>query len=64
MKASLDNRSTLVRLIERMSDVDVRQMLTYATGYEAGRISQIPLQTSEQSRKPPNADTSITEVGA
>ncbi len=52
MKVALDNRSTLVRLIERMSDMDVRQMLAYATGYEAGKISQ-PIQYSEeQSRNP------------
>lgn len=52
MKAALDNRSTLVKLIERMSDMDVRQMLAYATGYEAGKISQ-PIQYSEeQSRNP------------
>lgn len=52
MKAALDNRSTLVRLIERMSDMDVRQMLAYATGYEAGKISQ-PIQYSEElSRNP------------
>ena len=47
MKAALDNRSTLVRLIERMSDMDVWQMLAYATGYEAGKISQ-PIQYSEE----------------
>ncbi len=60
MKAALNNRSTLVRLIERMSDMDVRQMLAYATGYEAGKISQ-PIQYNEEHpRKPPNADTSIS----
>ncbi|MCI8890510.1 hypothetical protein [Sporofaciens musculi] len=48
MKESRDNRSTLVKLIERMSDMDVRQMLAYATGYEAGKISQ--LYGEEQSR--------------
>ena len=47
MKTALDNRSTLIRLIERMSDMDVRQMLAYATGYEAGKISQ-PIQYSEK----------------
>lgn len=47
MKAALDDRSNLVRLIERMSDMDVRQMLAYATGYEAGKISQ-PIQYSEE----------------
>ena len=47
MKVELDNRSTLVKLIERMSDMDVRQMLAYATGYEAGKISQ-PIQYSEE----------------
>ena len=47
MKTALDNRSTLVRLIERMSDMDVRQMLAYATGYEAGKISQT-IQYSEK----------------
>lgn len=52
MKATLDNRSTLVRLIEHMSDMDVRQMLAYATGYEAGKISQPIQHCEEQSRNP------------
>lgn len=52
MKVSLDNRSTFVRLIERMSDMDVRQMLAYATGYEAGKISQPTPYSEEQSRNP------------
>lgn len=52
MKIILDNRSTLTRLIEGMSDMDVQQMLAYAAGYEAGKISR-PIQfKEEQSRKP------------
>lgn len=53
MKAALNDRSTLVRLIERMSDMDVRQMLAYATGYEAGKISQPIQYNEEQPRNPP-----------
>lgn len=40
MNTELDNRTILVKLIERMSDTDTQQMLAYAAGYEAGRISQ------------------------
>ena len=56
MKTALDNRSTLVRLIERMSDMDVRQMLAYATGYEAGKISQ-PIQYNEEHTRNPTMQT-------
>lgn len=52
MKAALDNRSTLIKLIECMSDMDIRQMLAYATGYEAGKISQ-PIQYSEEQPRNP-----------
>ena len=53
MKVTRDNRSTLTRLIESMSDIDVRQMLAYATGYEAGKISQQIPYSEEQPRNPP-----------
>ncbi len=56
MKAALNDRSTLVRLIERMSDMDVRQMLAYATGYEAGKISQ-PIQYNEEHPRNPTMQT-------
>lgn len=53
MNTELSNRTILIQLIERMNDADAQQMLAYAAGYEAGRISRSPLQTSEQPRKPP-----------
>ena len=53
MNTELNNRTILIQLIGRMNDADAQQMLAYATGCEAGRISRISLQTSEQSRKPP-----------
>lgn len=52
MKVTLDNRSALAKLIEHMSDMDVRQMLAYATGYEAGKISQPIQYVEEQLRNP------------
>lgn len=58
MKTTLDNRSALTRLIESMSDIDVRQMLAYATGYEAGKISQ-PIQHSEDHQRNPTKQLDI-----
>lgn len=52
MNTELSNRTILIQLIGRMNDADAQQMLAYATGYEAGIISRIPLQTSEQPRNP------------
>lgn len=52
MKVITNNRSALTKLIEHMSDMDVRQMLAYATGYEAGKISQSIQYSEEQSRNP------------
>ena len=53
MNTELSNRTILIQLIRRMNDADAQQMLAYAAGYEAGRISRIPLHTSEQPRNPP-----------
>ncbi len=53
MNTGLSNRTILIQLIRRMNDADAQQMLAYAAGYEAGRISRIPLHTSEQPPKPP-----------
>lgn len=53
METRLDNRSVLARLINDMSDIDVWQMLAYATGYEAGKISQ-PIQHSEEQSRMEN----------
>ncbi len=49
----LDNRTILNNLIRGMSDSDTQQMLAYAAGYEAGRVSQILQCTSEQFNKSP-----------
>lgn len=40
MNTELDNRAILVKLIEHMSNTDTQQILAYAAGYEAGRISK------------------------
>lgn len=48
MEIRQDNRSILARLINGMSDIDVRQMLAYAAGYEAGKISQQIQQSGEK----------------
>lgn len=52
MNAELDKRTILVKLIADMSDLDTQQMLAYAAGYEAGKISQVSLCSSDQPRKP------------
>ncbi len=62
MSTELNNRTILIQLIRRMNDADAQQMLAYATGYEAGRISQIPLHTSGQPQKSSNADDPAIEV--
>lgn len=51
MNTELDSRAILTKLIGRMSDTDVQQMLAYAAGYEAGRTSWISSHTTEQSNK-------------
>lgn len=43
MEITLDNRNLLVKLVSEMNDSDVRQVLAYAVGYEAGKICQLPL---------------------
>lgn len=57
MNTELDKRATLAKIIKNMSDADTQQMLAYAAGYEAGRISQNHSKCSEkkckhQSRQP------------
>lgn len=46
MNTELDNRNMLIKLIECMSHTDIQQMLAYAAGYEAGKISRVSLETS------------------
>lgn len=41
MNGELDSRSMLAKLIEDMSDSDVRQMIAYAAGYENGKVSRV-----------------------
>ncbi len=50
MEAKMDNRGTLVKLIESMNDMDLRQMLAYAVGYEAGKISQQVIHNADNQR--------------
>lgn len=40
MNDELDKRTVLAKLINLMDDSDAQQMLAYAAGYEAGRISK------------------------
>ncbi len=40
MNDELDKRTVLARLINLMDDSDAQQMLAYAAGYEAGKISK------------------------
>lgn len=54
MNTELDKRAVLANLLEKMSDSDTLQMLAYAAGYEAGKISQISsnmFETSYNSQK-------------
>lgn len=49
MNIQLDNRSILANLVKRMSDSDAQQIIAYAAGYEAGKISQSAQYMSNQS---------------
>lgn len=49
MNIGLDNRAILVKLVKHMTDSDIQQMLAYASGYEAGKISQASTHIIEQS---------------
>lgn len=40
MNSELDKRNFLIKLISVMNDSDTQQVLAYAAGYEAGRISK------------------------
>lgn len=50
MSTELDNKTTLMKMISNMNDTDTQQMLAYAAGYEAGKISQH--HTKEKKRFP------------
>lgn len=52
MEVKMDNRSTLSKLIENMSDTDLRQVLAYAVGYEAGKVSQQGIHNADNQRNP------------
>lgn len=39
MNTKFDNRTSLKQLIERMDEPEMKQVLAFAAGYEAGRMS-------------------------
>lgn len=41
MNVEMDERRTLVKIVNIMDDSDIQKMLAYAAGYEAGKISQM-----------------------
>ena len=49
MNFKLDNRATLIKIINSLTESDIKLLLVYATGYETGKISQI--NSSEQLHK-------------
>lgn len=49
MGTESDNRKILVNLVERMNELDIQKLIAYASGYEAGKISQHTFGISEQS---------------
>lgn len=53
MEVVLDNRNLLIKLINEMNDLDMRQILAYAAGYEAGKTSCVSLGSVENLRNPP-----------
>lgn len=53
MNTKLDDRSLLMKMLESLDEDEFQRILTFAAGYEAGKISQLPLDTSTQPRKPP-----------
>lgn len=48
MNTELNKRDILVNLLKEMNDTDTLQMLAYAAGYEAGKISQISSNRFEE----------------
>lgn len=47
MNPELDKRNLLIKLISVMNDSDTQQVLAYAAGYEAGKISQVSLSADQ-----------------
>lgn len=42
MNTKCDYRANLVKLIEKLDVPDMKQILAFAAGYEAGKISRMP----------------------
>ncbi len=40
MITKLEKRDVLIKLIENMDAIDIKQLLAYAAGYEAGKTTQ------------------------
>lgn len=57
MNTRLDNRAILVNLVKHMDGPDMKQMLAYAAGYEAGKINLIYPCPADQTQKQPKIET-------
>ncbi|MCI8534845.1 MAG: hypothetical protein HFG68_04645 [Hungatella sp.] len=53
MEGASDNRNLLIKLINKMDNLDMQQILAYAAGYEAGKTSHVSLDSIDSLRNPP-----------
>lgn len=53
MEGALDNRNLLIKMINKMDNLDMQQILAYAAGYEAGKTSHVSLDSIDSLRNPP-----------
>ncbi len=53
MEGALDNRNLLIKMINKMDNLDMQQILAYAAGYEAGKTSHVSLGSVDNLRNPP-----------
>lgn len=60
MSAELDRRNLLEKMVCVMSDSDIRQLLAYTAGYEAGKMKRASLCAARQSAGPDHNRSGIT----
>lgn len=44
MYTKFDNRTALIKLVEKLDSADMKQILAYVAGYEAGKLERTPDQ--------------------
>lgn len=56
MTTKLDSRAALTELIEKLDAPDMKQILAFAAGYEAGKLSQTPDLPAKENVQPSQDD--------